>query len=193
VRPKESGFEKNIDISATALRETAKKVSPDYSERRQFAKAANETIEAIRPGEAKGEEPLPEPLPELELKLKLEEELEEEGGGGGEGMSRDTNMDDIVDPMVRRANAGKLSDVVPVQCNTSKGVLMVEVFPDSWGSLGAARFLELVDAKLFQTQVALHRAVKGFIIQFGTPGDPEWSVQHKGKYPSIRVSKKETK
>jgi hypothetical protein len=55
----------------------------------------------------------------------------------------------------------------------------------SWGKLGAQRFLDLVDAGLFSTMVALHRAVKGFIIQFGTPGDPAWSAKYKGKVPAI--------
>mmetsp|Transcript_76519 Transcript_76519/g.153634 ORF Transcript_76519/g.153634 Transcript_76519/m.153634 type:complete len:420 (+) Transcript_76519:74-1333(+) len=139
---------------------------------------------------------------------QAEEEREEKGlgmaavragGGGSSGGSagghaipkaarkdEKEDVDDIVDPMVRRADAGQLSDVVPVLCNSTKGLLAVEVFPDSWGSLGAARFLQLVDARLFTTKVALHRAVKGFIIQFGTPGDPAWSAKHKGEFPSIK-------
>jgi hypothetical protein len=77
---------------------------------------------------------------------------------------------------VRRADVGALTDVVSVLCNTTKGNLQVEVFPAAWGSRGADRFLALLDAGLFETKVALTRAVKGFIIQFGTPGDPAWWV-----------------
>lgn len=50
--------------------------------------------------------------------------------------------------------------MVPVRCNTTKGELRVEVFPEAWGSRGAQRFLDLMDAGLFSTKVALHRAVK---------------------------------
>lgn len=63
------------------------------------------------------------------------------------------------------------------------------VCAQSWGSLGAERFLALVDAGLFSTMVALHRAVKGFIIQFGTPGDPNWTAKHKGEFPSLKDDK----
>ena len=99
---------------------------------------------------------------------------------------RGEDMDDIVDPMVRAAEAGELLDVVHVECLTTKGVLNIEVFPKSWGSRGAERFLALVGAGLFSTPVALHRAVKNFIIQFGTPGDGgNWSQAHKGQFSSI--------
>lgn len=64
--------------------------------------------------------------------------------------------------------------------------LLYKLSLKSWGSLGAHRFLDLVDAGLFSTMVALHRAVKGFIIQFGTSGDPAWSALNKGKFPSIK-------
>mmetsp|Transcript_32420 Transcript_32420/g.73285 ORF Transcript_32420/g.73285 Transcript_32420/m.73285 type:complete len:370 (-) Transcript_32420:162-1271(-) len=106
-------------------------------------------------------------------------------GGGGQWKRPGADIDDIVDPMVRRADAGDLRDVVPVLCNTTKGPLEIEVFPDSWGSIGAARFLDLVDAGLFETHVPLTRAVKGFIIQFGTPGDPAWNKAHKSEFKAI--------
>lgn len=99
------------------------------------------------------------------------------------------DVDDLVDPMIRRADAGLLRDVVPVICNTTQGELRIEIFPESWGSLGAKRFLDLMDAGLFSTRVPLTRAVRGFIIQFGTPGDPDWTKLHKGEFRSIKDDK----
>ena len=96
------------------------------------------------------------------------------------------DIDDIVDPMIRRADAGLLKDRVKVLCNSTKGPLHIEMYPRSWGSRGAGRFLSLVRAGLFSTPVALHRAVKNFIIQFGTPGDGgAWSKSHQGEFPFI--------
>ena len=96
------------------------------------------------------------------------------------------DIDDIVDPMIRKTDAGLLMDRVKVLCNATKGPLHIEVYPRSWGSRGADRFLSLVRAGLFSTPVALHRAVKNFIIQFGTPGDGgAWSKSHQGEFPSI--------
>ena len=100
--------------------------------------------------------------------------------------AKEDDIDDIVDPMVRAADAGELSDVVHVLCTTTKGPLHVEVYPEAWGSKGAERFLALVQSGLFSTPVALHRAVKDFIIQFGTPGDGgAWAAAHRGEFPSF--------
>lgn len=129
--------------------------------------------------EAKDENPRPAAAA-LKPKKKLRADTLVDAWRGG------PDLDDIIDPMVRRADRGELLDVVSVLCNTTKGHLEVEVFPAAWGSRGAGRFLSLLDAGLFETQVALTRAVKGFIIQFGTPGDPAWSALHKGEFPSLK-------
>lgn len=51
----------------------------------------------------------------------------EENKKAVEGQPED--IDDIIDPMIRRADGGRLKDVVNVVCNTTKGELKVEVFP----------------------------------------------------------------
>eukprot|EP01032_Pedospumella_encystans_P017081 gene17081-19472_t len=58
-----------------------------------------------------------------------------------------------------------------VCCNTTKGVLNIEVHP-TWAPNGAARFLHMVNSGLFSTEVGLFRALKDFLVQFGLPGDP---------------------
>jgi len=53
------------------------------------------------------------------------------GSGGGGGILGDLgdhqpgDVDDIIDPMVRRADRGQLVDVVPVRCTTTKGDMKV--------------------------------------------------------------------
>lgn len=54
-----------------------------------------------------------------------------------------------------------------VCCNTTKGVLNIEVHP-SWAPLGAQRFMMMVEDGFFNTNVALFRALKGFLVQFYT-------------------------
>ena len=49
--------------------------------------------------------------------------------------------------------AAPLPDVSVVECATTKGTIKIEVHP-AWAPLGAARFLELVQAAFF-TDVAL--------------------------------------
>lgn len=63
-------------------------------------------------------------------------------------------------------------NVTIVCCNTTAGVLNIEVHP-TWAPIGAARFLELVRDDFFRTRVPLFRALRGFLIQFGLAGDPE--------------------
>lgn len=54
---------------------------------------------------------------------------------------------------------------VKVQCKTTKGDMTIVVEPD-WSPLGAARFLQMVDAGFFK-EVPLFRCVNNFICQFG--------------------------
>mmetsp|Transcript_39332 Transcript_39332/g.85551 ORF Transcript_39332/g.85551 Transcript_39332/m.85551 type:complete len:233 (-) Transcript_39332:466-1164(-) len=72
-------------------------------------------------------------------------------------------------------NAAPVSgDVVLVQCETTKGTIKIDVYPE-WAPLGAARFLELVKTGFF-SNVGLTRVVKGFLVQFGIAANP--TVQH---------------
>jgi len=71
-----------------------------------------------------------------------------------------------------------------VCCNTTVGILNVAVH-SNWAPIGAARFLDMVKEDFFSSRVALFRALKGFIVQFGLAGTPQ--VQHnfdsKGELP----------
>ena len=62
---------------------------------------------------------------------------------------------------------------VRVFCRSTKGDILIQVNP-SWAPLGAARFLELVQAGFFSAAggIELFRTVKNFIAQFGIAGDP---------------------
>lgn len=62
--------------------------------------------------------------------------------------------------------------VTLVCCNSTKGVLNIEVHP-TWAPKGAERFLYMVKNNFFSTKVGLFRALKGFLVQFGLAGDPE--------------------
>jgi peptidyl-prolyl cis-trans isomerase A (cyclophilin A) len=59
-----------------------------------------------------------------------------------------------------------------VDCDTTKGPVALVIEP-SWAPVGAARFLELVDAGFF-TDVALFRCVDNFLCQFGYKKGADW-------------------
>lgn len=59
-----------------------------------------------------------------------------------------------------------------VQCRTTTGPITIDVHHD-WAPVGAERFIDMVRSGFFSTQVALFRAVKGFVAQTGISGDPE--------------------
>lgn len=61
--------------------------------------------------------------------------------------------------------------VTIVCCNSTKGILSLEIHP-IWAPNGAKRFLDMVRDNFFSTQVPMFRALKGFLIQFGLAGDP---------------------
>jgi hypothetical protein len=46
------------------------------------------------------------------------------------------------------------------------------VYP-KWAPIGAQRFLDMVHDKFFSSKIAMFRALKGFLVQFGLSGDPE--------------------
>jgi Cyclophilin type peptidyl-prolyl cis-trans isomerase/CLD len=62
--------------------------------------------------------------------------------------------------------------VTLVCCQSTKGPLSIAVHK-SWAPIGAQRFLDMVTSGFFSTKVGLFRALKGFLIQFGLPGDPK--------------------
>lgn len=70
-----------------------------------------------------------------------------------------------------------LGDVTLVCCNTTVGALTIEVHP-TWAPHGAERFLYMVKNKFFSTKVALFRALKNFLVQFGLSGDPAVQKQY---------------
>eukprot|EP01031_Cornospumella_fuschlensis_P025103 gene25103-30319_t len=86
------------------------------------------------------------------------------------------------DPDRRHIVPPPAGPVTLVCCNTTKGVLNIEVHP-SWAPLGAERFLHMVTHNFFSTQVPLFRALKKFLVQFGLAGDPQvqrhyWEMGH---------------
>jgi cyclophilin family peptidyl-prolyl cis-trans isomerase len=68
-----------------------------------------------------------------------------------------------------------------VACQTTKGPLLIEVYPD-WAPIGARRFLELV-LDGFYTNIAFFRCVKGFLTQFGISERPEMQHWHRANIP----------
>ena len=62
--------------------------------------------------------------------------------------------------------------VILVCCVSTKGVLNIAVH-NAWARQGAARFLDMVRSGFFESRVALFRALKGFLVQFGLAGSKE--------------------
>lgn len=66
-----------------------------------------------------------------------------------------------------------------VKFDTTNGDFTVECFPD-WAPLGAARFKEAVEAKVYD-DCCIFRVVPGFVIQFGIPGVPAEAAKWEAK------------
>eukprot|EP01031_Cornospumella_fuschlensis_P038520 gene38520-46824_t len=81
------------------------------------------------------------------------------------------------------ASAGQSNgdEVFNVRCETTKGPLDIEVYPQ-WSPLGARRFLELV-ADNFYTDIAFFRCVKGFLTQFGISDKADKTHWHRANIP----------
>lgn len=62
-----------------------------------------------------------------------------------------------------------------VRLETSKGDIVIEVHPE-WAPRGARRFRELVEAG-FYDECRFFRIVKGFMVQVGMNGDPDFNAQ----------------
>lgn len=69
--------------------------------------------------------------------------------------------------------------VTIVCCNTTKGILNIEVH-HTWAPFGAEHFLHMVKDGFFSTNVPLFRALKDFLVQFGLAGDPEVQKRYFG-------------
>jgi len=61
-------------------------------------------------------------------------------------------------------------DVYKVKFETTKGDVIIEVHPE-WAPLGAAQFKKAVEEGVYN-DAKFFRVVKGFMVQFGIPGDP---------------------
>jgi len=59
--------------------------------------------------------------------------------------------------------------VCHAQLKTTKGIITVRVMP-SWAPKGSQRFLQLISDKYY-TDLAIYRAVPGFLLQFGVTND----------------------
>lgn len=75
----------------------------------------------------------------------------------------------------------KASNLPLVECETSKGPLLIEVHRD-WAPLGADRFLTLVRVGYF-TDIAFFRSVEGFLTQFGISDRPEMKHWQPASFP----------
>lgn len=69
-----------------------------------------------------------------------------------------------------------------VECQTTKGPLHIAVHP-TWAPLGAAHFLDMVESEYFSSKVALMRCIRGFLCQFGLPGDPTLNKKYRKGIP----------
>lgn len=71
------------------------------------------------------------------------------------------------------------ANICTVSLNTTKGAIRLRIVP-AWAPKGVQRFLQLVTNK-FYTDVAIYRAVPGFLVQFGVVSDAE----RKDRYEAI--------
>jgi peptidyl-prolyl cis-trans isomerase A (cyclophilin A) len=67
--------------------------------------------------------------------------------------------------------------VTLVCCMTTKGPLNMAIHK-SWAPVGAANFLNMIKFGFFDQKVALFRALKGFLVQFGLAGVPSEQVRY---------------
>jgi peptidyl-prolyl cis-trans isomerase A (cyclophilin A) len=92
-----------------------------------------------------------------------EKSTQEQGNAGSKGSThpglKDPAMANLVAPETYR-----------VKFETTKGNFVVEVTRD-WSPNGADRFYNLVDIGYFEN-IAIFRAIKGFMFQFGIHGNP---------------------
>jgi peptidyl-prolyl cis-trans isomerase A (cyclophilin A) len=71
-------------------------------------------------------------------------------------------------------------DRYAVRLETTKGVVLIDV-TRAWAPLGADRFYDLVRRGAYDDN-AFFRAVSGFMVQVGIPGDPRVSAAWRSKY-----------
>jgi peptidyl-prolyl cis-trans isomerase A (cyclophilin A) len=76
----------------------------------------------------------------------------------------------LISELLHVSAAYTMANVTAVQCDTTKGVITIEIYPD-WAPLGSSRFLELVRDG-FYNDIALFRTVDGFLTQFGISDNP---------------------
>jgi peptidyl-prolyl cis-trans isomerase A (cyclophilin A) len=83
-------------------------------------------------------------------------------------------------------------EVYQVRLHTTEGVVVVAVHRD-WAPHGADRFHALV-SEGFYDNTAFFRVIKGFMAQFGLPGDPELAATwHGARIPDDPVRKSNTR
>jgi peptidyl-prolyl cis-trans isomerase A (cyclophilin A) len=99
------------------------------------------------------------------------------------GCAQETNLtkDSSGKPIISESDHPAMSDPTlanktapdkfKVKVETTKGAFVIEV-DRSWAPNGADRFYNMVEIGYFQ-DVAIFRAIKGFMFQFGIHGDPK--------------------
>lgn len=91
-------------------------------------------------------------------------------------------------------DAQKAQKPFKVKFECSNGTFVVEVTPE-WAPIGAARFKDLVEQKVLD-DAHFFRVIKGFMAQFGIPGDPQvaarWSNAKIKDDPAKKPNKKGT-
>lgn len=89
-------------------------------------------------------------------------------------------------------NQGEAGEVFKVKFETTKGDVVIEVHPD-WAPRGAAQFKAAVEDGVYN-DARFFRVVKGFMVQFGIPGDPQKAATWREKQiPDDPVKKSNTR
>ncbi len=94
--------------------------------------------------------------------------------------------DTLESPKVRMAGGGADAESFQVTLATTRGDVVVEVFP-GWAPKGAARFRELVEDG-FYDGCRFFRVVPNFVVQFGINGDPAVHSKWDTKIPDDPVT-----
>jgi cyclophilin family peptidyl-prolyl cis-trans isomerase len=76
-------------------------------------------------------------------------------------------------------------DALSVRLDTTKGAIHIKLVP-AWAPLGVQRFLELIDDG-FYSQIAIYRAIKSFLVQFGVAKHAQRSYQKIQDDPLIGI------
>ncbi len=162
---KEGKSAAKVDEAKAKAGEAAKKAGEAAQAAGEAAKAAGEAA-----GAAAKEAAVAAEAAAKQAKAKAEgvAATVKEGAEAAAAVAKADASNALMDPSKATERA---PDTYKVKFDTTKGAFEVEV-TRAWAPIGADRFYNLVKAGFFK-DIAIFRAIQGFMFQFGIHGDPK--------------------